>query len=412
MTTGFYPKAIVKNIPPGSNDPAIKPRIAVLHVAVSNADSLHDYFNGPSGGIESHFYIRFDGTVEQYRSIYFQADAQLDANDFAIGIETAGMAAGKWTDAQLASIKALLLWLHTEAGIRLEECTAWNGEGVGYHTMWGAPSHWTPSVKTCPGPERIQQFKDILIPWMAGTTRPTLFPVRHRVVTSNLYVGNKNPLAGVNRIIAKVKAAFRFVPDVVACQESHHALLPLGKVEDYQLLVASDEGQAGRELAVLLHDRRKLIGTEFHPAADGTGTGVFDHPRGVFVVKYLKRGRKVAVVNTHMGLVPKSDVDKNGPAAVQHAEHALLVARIVQRLQRNGFTVFVTADANSTGAWESSLPAVLARIGMKVTLNHIDLIASDPKRVGLPKVQTIDKTLVGSDTHDAVAISATERKHK
>ena len=411
MTTGFYPKAIVKNIPPGSNDPAIKPRIAVLHVAVSNSDSLHDYFNGPSGGVESHFYIRFDGTVEQYRSIWFQADAQLDANDFAVGIETAGMGSGRWTDAQLTSIKALLTWLHTEAGIPLEECTAWNGHGVGYHTMWGAPSHWTPSVKTCPGPERIQQYKDVLIPWMARQGR-TLFRPRHRIVTANMYVGNKTPLAGINRIIAKVKAAFRWVPDVIACQETHHMLPELEKVEGYQALAVRDQGEGALELAVLLRDRLTLLGTEYHPAATGTGAGVFDHPRGVFVVKYRKRRRRVAVVNTHMGLVPKADTDHNGMAALQHAAHAQLVVRIVQRLQRNGYTVFVTADANSTGAWDGSLPGVLETAGLTVTHNHIDLIASDPNRVGAAKAITVSRELTGSDNHDAVAITVTERKHK
>ena len=63
MPKGFYPKAIVKNIPPGSNDPSITPVGGVLHVRDGLGESLFPYFNGPSGGIESHFYIRFDGQL-------------------------------------------------------------------------------------------------------------------------------------------------------------------------------------------------------------------------------------------------------------------------------------------------------------------------------------------------------------
>lgn len=163
---GFYPSAVIKNIPPGVNDPSITPRLAILHVAVSEADSLFDFFNGPSGGVESHFYIRRSGLVEQYRTIYIQADANLDANNFAVSVETQGMGPGVWTQAQLDAIKKLLRWLHREAGIPLTKCATWDGSGVGYHTLFGAPSHWTPVAKSCPGPDRIVQFNTILVPWM------------------------------------------------------------------------------------------------------------------------------------------------------------------------------------------------------------------------------------------------------
>lgn len=173
---GFYPAAVNMNIPPGSNDPAIKPRIAILHVDAGNASSLHDYFDGPSGGVESHFFVRADGVVEQYRSIYFQADANLDANDFAVSIETQGYGEGQWNTKQLDAIKALLLWLHKEAGIPLEVCKAWDGSGVGYHVMFGAPGHWTPVAKSCPGPDRVKQFDEVLTPWLASVRNPAPNP--------------------------------------------------------------------------------------------------------------------------------------------------------------------------------------------------------------------------------------------
>lgn len=178
---GFCPLAVNKNIPPGANDPAIKPRLAILHVDAGNAPSLYDYFNGPSGGVESHFFVRADGVIEQYRSIYFQADANLDANDFAVSIETQGYGDGKWSEKQLGSIRSLLLWLYMEARIPLAKCAEWNGSGIGYHTQFGAPSHWTPVAKSCPGPKRIKQFDEVLVPWMAVVGRGPKPPVEPEI---------------------------------------------------------------------------------------------------------------------------------------------------------------------------------------------------------------------------------------
>lgn len=174
MGNGFYPGAINRNIPPGSNDPAIKPRVAILHVDAGNASTLYDFFRLRSGGIESHFHVRLDGTVEQYRSIYWQADANHLANDFAVSIETQGYGPGEWTDKQLAAIKALLLWLNKEAGIPLRKIDKWDGSGIGYHTQFGAPGKWTPVAKSCPGPARIAQYHGILVPWFAVATKPVV----------------------------------------------------------------------------------------------------------------------------------------------------------------------------------------------------------------------------------------------
>jgi N-acetyl-anhydromuramyl-L-alanine amidase AmpD len=143
-TVALYPPAIKKLIPAGSNDPRIIPRVAILHVADMLGPSLWDYFAHRSGGIESHFYIRLDGTVEQYRDTGYQADANYLANDFAVSIETEGRAAGEWTQAQVTAIQRLLLWLNTTDKIPLRKIQAWDGAGVGYHTLFGAPSKWTP----------------------------------------------------------------------------------------------------------------------------------------------------------------------------------------------------------------------------------------------------------------------------
>lgn len=168
---GFAPFAVDKNIPPGSNDPPIHGRIAILHVDAGNATSLYHYFSTESGGVEAHFFVRKDGVIEQYRSIYYQADANYHANDFAISIETQGYEDGEWNSAQIDGINRILGWLHTEIGLPLVKCTEWDGHGVGYHTQFGSPGAWTNVAKSCPGPDRIQQFYDVIVPGLAELER-------------------------------------------------------------------------------------------------------------------------------------------------------------------------------------------------------------------------------------------------
>ncbi len=161
------PFAVNRLIPPGSSDPRISPRIAILHVDAGNTRDLHDYFDGPSGGIESHFQIALDGTIFQYRDTDYEADANYRANPFAISIETQGFGEGEWTPEQVASIKRLLIWLNqVHPAIRLAECTVWDGAGVGFHIKFGTPGYWTNVSKSCPGPNRVRQFWSIIVPWL------------------------------------------------------------------------------------------------------------------------------------------------------------------------------------------------------------------------------------------------------
>lgn len=162
------PFAEKKLIPAGDNDPRINARIGILHVDAGNASDLHDYFDGPSGGIESHGHIRKDGHLYQYRDTAFQADANHHANDFALSWETQGFGEGEWTDEQIEMIKRVMLWCKEKHGIPLREVTSWDDPkgGWGYHTLFGAPSQWTPVAKSCPGPDRKKQFHAVLVPWM------------------------------------------------------------------------------------------------------------------------------------------------------------------------------------------------------------------------------------------------------
>lgn len=183
---GWYPKAEHKPIKAGDNDPAIIPALAILHVAVSWATTLFSFFKFRSGGIESHFYIQKNGTVEQYRSVLREADANLGANSYlvagerlgAVSIETAGLASGWWNAKQKAAIQDLLLWLNAEHKIPLKPVLISKPSlaqgGVSYHTRFKS---WSPVAKSCPGPNRIEQYRDWLKPWMAGITNCTGCPV-------------------------------------------------------------------------------------------------------------------------------------------------------------------------------------------------------------------------------------------
>lgn len=184
---GWYPAATHKPIAAGPNDPIIVPSMAILHVAVSHAASLFDFFKYKSGGIESHFYVRLDGTVEQYRSVLREADANYRANSYLVGqvrygavsIETAGFATGKWNLAQMVAIKDLLLWLHKEHGVRLTPVSQPQPDlahgGVSYHTKFKSWSNV--AGKTCPGPGRIMQYAQDIVPWMKSITDCTHCPV-------------------------------------------------------------------------------------------------------------------------------------------------------------------------------------------------------------------------------------------
>lgn len=164
----IYRHATQKLIKPGSNDPKIKPRVGILHVDAGDATSLYDYFLRRSGGIESHFHIPKKYKIEQYRDTDYEADANYQANPFALSFETQGLGKGKWNAHQIAEIKAAMIWCYRKHKIPFRKVTSWNDPvgGWGYHTLFGAPSKWTPVPKSCPGPDRIIQFHSELVPWL------------------------------------------------------------------------------------------------------------------------------------------------------------------------------------------------------------------------------------------------------
>ncbi len=141
--------------PGGSMDP----RVMIFHVTAVEGMAR------PHSGLEWHFHVAYDGTVVQLVDTNQQAAANYKANPFAISVETEGLGDGWWTDPQMSSLVEIAEWAMAEHPLLLRQrCDRWDGSGFGFHTMWGAPSNWTPVAKSCPGPNRKIQFETDLLP--------------------------------------------------------------------------------------------------------------------------------------------------------------------------------------------------------------------------------------------------------
>lgn len=143
---------------------------SILHVDAGGAASLQGWFNNPAASASSHFYVKYDGTVEQYLDTDIIAWTSRAANLYSVGIETQGLGSGSWTDAQMASISALLRWLGGiyGHGLNMMLDSKRGRKGVGYHRQGCAPWRvvggdvWGPSGKICPGPRRVDQVHAVL----------------------------------------------------------------------------------------------------------------------------------------------------------------------------------------------------------------------------------------------------------
>lgn len=160
-----YSAATWKPLPEADREPLITATQVICHSAVSDAASLWPYFARDDVVLESHFYVNEQGGVEEYIDTDRQADANLTANVRAISIETWD---GRdpdhtpWNPAQLDALTELIAWCCRTHDIPALKCAGPSGPGIGWHTMWGAPSPWTPVQKTCPGAPRIAQMPDLI----------------------------------------------------------------------------------------------------------------------------------------------------------------------------------------------------------------------------------------------------------
>lgn len=202
-----------------------------LHIAVSEAASLFGYFNG-AGRPCSHFYVRRDGTIEQYVDTRYRAAADYQGNDATISVETQGGAEGNWTPQQVAANAAIFLWAMRTHGIRQKIVSdsriGESSRGLSYHRFgvdpWrvsGGMRYSTARGKICPTDARIAQVPEIfnlatgggaLIPTPAPTPAPAPAPGgggasgrNPRPVGAAIQKGDTGPgVAEVQRILANL----------------------------------------------------------------------------------------------------------------------------------------------------------------------------------------------------------------
>jgi hypothetical protein len=176
----IYPGAVVKIVDRFKRAASLRNRVN-FHTAVTDASSLYPYFSG-EGRPCSHFYVREDGTVEQYVDTRYRAAADYHGNESTISIETwdgygrvwtSGQPPG-WNAAQMRALKRLTLWiLQTHRSIPPKLATdsrpEWSSFGLSWHRLgidpWRHPQgvlYSSSYGKVCPGDARIAQVPEIL----------------------------------------------------------------------------------------------------------------------------------------------------------------------------------------------------------------------------------------------------------
>lgn len=154
--------------------PAITPRMIIFHTMGGTLRGTDSWFRN-SVGDEAHFGIGgtsdgdLDGVIWQWVDTGRQADANRGANPFAISIETSdgNIDDQPWSPRQLDSLVTLTKRLCAIHDIPMRVVTSAEDPegGLGWHVMFGAPGPWTKaSGKTCPGPVRIAQLKNVVFP--------------------------------------------------------------------------------------------------------------------------------------------------------------------------------------------------------------------------------------------------------
>jgi len=158
--------------------------VLILHVAVSEAKSLHAFFERSlsSSPVCSHFYVRRDGTVEQYIDTDLRSAADREGSARAISVETQGGVRNpdseKWTAAQVKALAELAAWCNRIHGIPLtmtpdsRSSTAgvsWHRRGIrgnygteGNKYAYVAGEVWSGPGKICPGLTKIKQIPGII----------------------------------------------------------------------------------------------------------------------------------------------------------------------------------------------------------------------------------------------------------
>ena len=212
----WYPHAIRKEITKHRTPLTVVNR-ENLHVAVSEALSLFGFFS--TAAVCSHFYVRKDGTVEQYVDTAVRAAADLQGNDATISIETQGGVADAqsepWTPAQITALQALTDWICDTHGIprrlAVDSRPGDSSRGISWHRLgvdpWrvaGGMKYSNSRGKICPGDAKIAQIPSVLRPvQVVSSPAPIVIPVGNGgAVKSWLTVGdNGAPVTALQELL-------------------------------------------------------------------------------------------------------------------------------------------------------------------------------------------------------------------
>ena len=157
-----------------------------LHIAVSEAASLYGFFTGSTAC--SHFYVRRDGTIEQYIDTRFYSAADRDGNDATVSVETQGGVANpngeQWTPQQMAAMAGIFRWVRETHGVANKIASnsrpgdeskglSWHRLGIdgafpalpnpcaGRQQRGGGMKYSSAGGKLCPGCAKINQVPEI-----------------------------------------------------------------------------------------------------------------------------------------------------------------------------------------------------------------------------------------------------------
>jgi hypothetical protein len=176
-----------KPLPDHGHEPAIRPWGLFAHSIVGSAAGAWSYFAN-STSLESTTIVHKSGFFWQCMSRREQADAQYRANGFEVGGTLVGGISHEtedngdpntdpWTPAQLDTLVWLLDEDLREFNLPRQVMPDWDAPGLGFHSMFGAPSQLTPAVgKTCPGTVRIRQWHEQVLPRILGTLQEDDMP--------------------------------------------------------------------------------------------------------------------------------------------------------------------------------------------------------------------------------------------
>ena len=176
MSKDRYPGATWAPLPEsGTAGRYVKTQLIVHSTGTrASAAANRRYFSDSKVNVESTFIVDLDGGCLQIMEAYERADANGDSNARAMSVEMVGQAGDPFTAAQLDRLAGIADWACDNHPIERRRIPAPTQSGIGWHVMFGAPGPWTKvRGKECPGPKRIAQVRDRLIPALVGRPAPS-----------------------------------------------------------------------------------------------------------------------------------------------------------------------------------------------------------------------------------------------